>query len=1458
MKILLLTFLTVFLALPVFAGIEIRGGTNFNTIISNGDTTPRTTDGTDFGDVTIPGSKTVSFQIKATGSQELITGITEDGAAWSIESGSGFGNLPAGSTRTFTVKMDPTSAGYKTATISIIASTGIYTFKVEGQGLGDPEIVVRGQILPGISFISISDDDTSPRPDDGTSFGSRGVSDGSISHTFQIENTGTAQLTIDSITDNSSEFSVSSVPDVVGVDQIQTFLVKFNPTSYGFKTGIITIQNNDANEDPFTFEVSGTGEASEIAVLGGSSQTISIANGDTTPRTLDNTDFGTVVAGGPTVTKVFKIKNNGNEDLFVTAVTEDANAFSITGAPGPLNPIAPGGSNNFNIILNADVAGPKAGTVTIISNDPDNGVYTFDIEANATGDPEIVVRGQLNPISPYVNLSNGDTTPSPTDGTDFGSHGVSDGYISHFFQIENIGNAKLNIDSITDDSAHFNVVGEPTSVAVGNIQTFEVRFNPGSYGQKTATITIENDDPDGGEDPYTFEVTGLGLASDLEIRGGTSFSQVITHGDTTPRTLDGTDFGTVSAGLGTVTNTFQVKNDGNQNLTFLGASEDGSAFSIASQPALAANIAPGATREFSILFAPTAAGNKSATVTVLTSDPAQPAHTFDISGESDGIAELAVAGRPLPNLSYVDISNGDTTPTSIDGTNFGDKGVSDGGTTHTFQLTNTGSSQLTINSITETSSQFSVSNIPDVVGVNQTKTFDVTFNPSSFGTKSTTINISTNANGEESFTFKVNGDGTAPKILVEGGPTGGRGTIVSGSVDPEAGEHNNFGTIDAGTVRERTFQITNTGNEQLTITGITENGAAWSVSPSGVLTTVPAGGTFDFNVTLAPTSAGPKAAIVTILSSDPDSPFTFEVTGTAAGESGISVSGQTLPLSPFTPVPDGATGGSTGNGTDFGDQGVSDGGIPHTFQITNTGNAQLTIDSIVELSAHFSITDIPKLVGVNQTATFTITFNPTSLGKKVATVTLTSNAPGDLASYTFELVGIGEAPDISVTGGINFGNTILNGDATPAASDGTDFGLVNINASVVTRTFRLENSGNDTLIILGAASNHSDFTLAGVPGITNPIQPGGVNEFTIAFDPSSTGFIESTILIQSSDPDEDPYTFIVEGFGSDDVASINVVGEAGDEMSNGQTLYSASTAFGTAIDINGPSQNRTFTIENDGTGTLTITSVTEDGARFNIIGAPTDPIEPGESADFIVRFNPDTTTPQTATVTIVSNDPDESPFTFNVTGTGSDSTPPPAPEIAVKGGQTLNVNIGNGDTTPRRFDGTDIGSIIVGESKERTFQIRNSGDAVLNISQVILVGAPGAVASFPSSVPAGGTADFTVKLTPSSAGQKTFTLKIESDDADESTFTFDITGLGVDPVNMLSIQGFKTAGKNVEITFVSDPLKSYRIAYSFDLETWNEPSGLTGIPGDVNAQTYIITGVANASNTKAYFRVQVE
>jgi len=108
--------------------------------------------------------------------------------------------------------------------------------------------------------------------------------------------------------------------------------------------------------------------------------------------------------------------------------------------------------------------------------------------------------------------------------------------------------------------------------------------------------------------------------------------------------------------------------------------------------------------------------------------------------------------------------------------------------------------------------------------------------------------------------------------------------------------------------------------------------------------------------------------------------------------------------------------------------------------------------------------------------------------------------------------------------------------------------------------------------------------------------------------------------------------------------------------------------------------------------------------------------------------------------------------------------------------------IADGDITPSSNDYTDFGSVLQGSSVVRTFTIRNTGTAALNVTAVQWTGSPDfTVIQQPSPVVAanGGTTTFQIRFTPSGPGLQTATMMIANDDADENPYDFVIQGTGI-------------------------------------------------------------------------------
>jgi hypothetical protein len=116
-----------------------------------------------------------------------------------------------------------------------------------------------------------------------------------------------------------------------------------------------------------------------------------------------------------------------------------------------------------------------------------------------------------------LKIADGDTTPSSSDGTDFGSAAVNTGSVVHTFVIKNKTSATLHLTGTPRvkisglNAADFTVItAPPSTVAPGGSTSFQVKFTPHGAGAHTATVTIANSDPHDGA--YHFSIRGNGTA----------------------------------------------------------------------------------------------------------------------------------------------------------------------------------------------------------------------------------------------------------------------------------------------------------------------------------------------------------------------------------------------------------------------------------------------------------------------------------------------------------------------------------------------------------------------------------------------------------------------------------------------------------------------------------------------------------------------------------------------------------------------------------------------------------------------------------------------------------------------------------------------------------------------------------------------------------------------------------
>ena len=504
----------------------------------------------------------------------------------------------------------------------------------------------------------------------------------------------------------------------------------------------------------------------EVDILG--TNGISIANGS--PATVaSGTDFGNLAKQGESVTNTFTIANTGTTNLYLNGATPvvvlGAYSSDFTVIQPSTTNIAPAGNVTFTIVFDPIDVGTRTGLLSIANSDSDENPYTFSLRGDCySTEAEMGIYGN------GTGIVSGDTSPDPSDGTAFGN--VQVGVTNyHVFTVTNGGLSALYLSGTPvvaiSGSGDFAISTQPasTNLAAAGSTTFVVSFAPSGTGSRTADLSILNSDSD--ENPYTFRVNGTGVNPYAEIAvfgNGTE----IADGDLIPSATDGTDFGSPAIDA-TNDVVFTITNNTSSLLNLFlttapAISISGDAeFSIIAQPG-STNLAAGDTTSFTIRFVPPAIASYSASISIADSDTDENPYNFNIQGAGMTPGpEIGIYGKGI------EIANGDTTPSLVDGTDFGQLGVSFTGTvSQAFIITNSASTNLFLHGtpvvdITGThASDFTTNGALIVTNLagNGSTSFAIIFDPLGTGLRSATVSIANDDINENPYTFDIQGYGS--------------------------------------------------------------------------------------------------------------------------------------------------------------------------------------------------------------------------------------------------------------------------------------------------------------------------------------------------------------------------------------------------------------------------------------------------------------------------------------------------------------------------------------------------------------------------------------------------------------------------------------------------------------------------------------------------------------------------
>jgi hypothetical protein len=366
-------------------------------------------------------------------------------------------------------------------------------------------------------------------------------------------------------------------------------------------------------------------------------------------------------------------------------------------------------------------------------------------------------------------------------------------------------------------------------------------------------------------------------------------------------------------------------------------------------------------------------------------------------------------------------------------------------------------------------------NCPSTLAANSNCTITVTFTPANSGSRTATLYI-------------YDSDATSPQRVA----LSGTGTQAAASLTPSS---LNFGNVVVGaTSPAQNLTLTNNGTASLTITSVTINGSATFNQTNNCGSNLAAGASCTISVTFAPN--GTRTSTATLKVSDNASPPTQQASLSGTGiQSKVKLSAYSLY---------------------FGNQVWESASAAKTVTLTNTGTATLNITSIAVTGSNagdFAENgNCGSSVAPNATCSINVTFTPSALGARSASVTLTDDASN--SPQTVSLTGTGTTSVSFAPKNLNFGTHPVGHSSNPINVTLTDLGTS-------------QSLSIQSITITG--SNASDFSQTNTCG--SSLSPGASCTVRVTFTPGQTGTRTATLNIGDNDP-ASPQVVSLTGTGS--------------------------------------------------------------------------------------------------------------------------------------------------------------------------------------------------------------------------------------------------------------------------------------------------------------------------------------
>jgi Abnormal spindle-like microcephaly-assoc'd, ASPM-SPD-2-Hydin len=414
------------------------------------------------------------------------------------------------------------------------------------------------------------------------------------------------------------------------------------------------------------------------------------------------------------------------------------------------------------------------------------------------------------------NPSNAAVLSPSTTSLSFGT--VSLGHTAtQMLTIANVGTVTANLSPAITGAGFALVNGTSTiSIPAGQSVQVQIDVTPQAAGPVTGTLSVSGDASNA---PLTVSLSGMAAVAGVAV---------------SPASLN---FGNVNVGQNSTQNV-TLTNTGNASAVVSAATVSGPGFGP-SGLTVPATIGAGQSVSFSVEYAPTTAGAASGSIAITSSASATPV-AIALTGTG---TQAQLAATPA-SASFGSVTTGNTNTQSI-------------------QLMNAGNAALSFSQVTVSGAGFSVTGLStsSTIPAGGSISFNAVFTPASAASTTGSIMLSTNGSPAQ-LTIPLSGAGTtATKVL----------SLSATNVA--------FGTVALGSDHTQNVTVTNTGNANVTIAGLSSSGTGFSASgvASGLILTP--NQTATVSIAFAPGSTGSYSGTVSIASNATVSPNNIAVTG---------------------------------------------------------------------------------------------------------------------------------------------------------------------------------------------------------------------------------------------------------------------------------------------------------------------------------------------------------------------------------------------------------------------------------------------------------------------------------------------------------------------------------------------------------------------------------------------------